>query len=77
MEPYPTPNLIEQNLNEILEAVSFTDKIIFGRMNYNKEVSLFKQHKKYYNEKADEVIKFCIHNGIQYYIKEKTITDDI
>lgn len=34
MEPYPTPNLIDQDINELLEAVSFTDKIIFGRTNY-------------------------------------------
>ena len=39
IEPYPTPNFIEQDLNEILEAISFCDKIIFGRLNYNKKVS--------------------------------------
>jgi len=33
IEPYPTPNLIEQNPMELLEAVSFTDKIIFGCTN--------------------------------------------
>lgn len=37
IEPYPTPNFIEQDLNEILEAISFCDKIIFGRLNYNKK----------------------------------------
>ena len=30
-------NLIEQSLQELLSAVSFTDRIIFGRTNYNKE----------------------------------------
>ena len=35
IEPYPTPNLIDQSLTEILEAVSFVDRIIFGRTNYN------------------------------------------
>ena len=40
IEPYPTPNFIEQDLNEILEAISFCDKIIFGRLNYNKKVSI-------------------------------------
>ena len=38
MEPYPTPNLIEQNLQAILETVKFVDKIIFGRTNYCKEI---------------------------------------
>lgn len=39
IEPYPTPNMIDQSLEEILKAVSFTDKSIFGRLHYNKEVS--------------------------------------
>ena len=63
MEPYPTPNLIDQDINELLEAVSFTDKIIFGRTNYCKEVSLgYPQHKHFYNEKAKQVIDFCEKN---------------
>ena len=78
MEPYPTPNLIDQDINELLEAVSFTDKIIFGRTNYCKEVSLgYPQHKHFYNEKAKQVIDFCDKNKIDSYIKEKTITPDI
>ena len=78
MEPYPTPNLIDQDINELLEAVSFTDKIIFGRTNYCKEVSLgYPQHKHFYNEKAEQVIDFCEKNKIDSYIKEKTITPDI
>ena len=35
IEPYPTPNIVNQRLDEILEEVSFVDKIIFGRLNYN------------------------------------------
>ena len=31
IEPYPTPNLIKQDLLEILNRVNFVDKIIFGR----------------------------------------------
>ena len=78
MDPYPTPNLIDQDINELLEAVSFTDKIIFGRTNYCKEVSLgYPQHKHFYNEKAKQVINFCEKNKIDSYIKEKTITPDI
>lgn len=78
MELYPTPNLIDQDINELLEAVSFTDKIIFGRTNYCKEVSLgYPQHKHFYNEKAKQVIDFCEKNKIDSYIKEKTITPDI
>ena len=39
IEPYPTPNIIRQDLMKILEAISFVDKIIFGRLNYNVKSS--------------------------------------
>lgn len=74
MEPYPTPNLLTQNLHELLEAISFVDKIIFGRTNYSTEVSSYKEHKAFYNQMAAEVISFCKERDIQYHIKEKTIT---
>ena len=75
MEPYPTPNLIAQDLHVLLESVSFVDKIIFGRTNYSKEVNEYKEHKDFYNKRAAEVIAFCEKHGIQYHIKEKTITE--
>ncbi len=58
IEPYPTPNLIEQNLDEILEAVSFTDKIIFGRTNYSKEVSAYKDHREFFDQQAKRLSGF-------------------
>lgn len=76
IEPYPTPNLINQDLKKILKAVSFVDKIIFGRTNYCKDVtSGYLEHKKFYNERAKEVIEFCTEKGIAYHIKDKTITE--
>lgn len=75
IEPYPTPNLIEQDLHQLLEAVNFVDRIIFGRTNYSKEVSSYKKHKQFYNECAAEVIEFCKSKGIAYHIKEKTISN--
>lgn len=75
IEPYPTPNLIEQDLQNILAAVNFVDKIIFGRTNYCKEVNAYKQHKAFYNRLAAQVTEFCEQHGIQYHIKEKTITE--
>ena len=74
IEPYPTPNLIKQDLRAILESVSFADKIIFGRTNYSKEVSAYKDHKDFYNQCASQVIKFCKERGISYHIKDGTIT---
>lgn len=76
IEPYPTPNLIDQNICEILEAVRFVDRVIFGRTNYNKTVSAYKQNKHFYNECAKEVIAFCEEQGISYHIKEKTQTKE-
>ena len=76
IEPYPTPNMIEQDLQELLEAVSFTDRIIFGRTNYSKVANSYKGHKHFYNECAAEVISFCQEHKIDYHIKEKTITEE-
>lgn len=75
IEPYPTPNIIEQDFDEILNAISFVDKIIFGRTNYSKVVSHYTQHKQFYNKLAYKTIEFSDRNNIEYHIKEKTITD--
>lgn len=72
MEPYPTPNLIQQDLIKILEAVSFVNKIIFGRLNYSVKSSEFKYTKEFYNSLAVSVIKFCKKNKISYHIKQGT-----
>jgi DNA repair photolyase len=72
IEPYPTPNMIEQDLGEILEAVSFTDNIIFGRLHYNKIVSEYKEHQKFYNACAYQVMYFCQEHGIHFHIKNGT-----
>ena len=49
VEPYPTPNIIIQNLSDVLESIKFVNKIIFGRTNYNKEVSAYPDCKNFYN----------------------------
>lgn len=74
IEPYPTPNIIEQDINDILEEINFVDKIIFGRTNYSKGISSYKKHKEFYNEQAEKVINFCTNKNIDYYIKDGTIT---
>lgn len=75
IEPYPTPNLVEQDINDLLAAVSFADKIIFGRTNYSKAVTAYTKHKAFYNDQAQVVIAFCEDHGIAYHIKEGTITE--
>jgi DNA repair photolyase len=73
IEPYPTPNIIEQNLSKILDAVGFVDKIIFGRLNYNKSVTQFKEKNIFYKNSADTVIEFCEKNKMEFHIKKGTI----
>jgi DNA repair photolyase len=75
VEPYPTPNIVEQDIRQVLEAIRFTDRIVFGRTNYSTEISAFRTHKIFYNEQAAIVMQFCIENGIDYYIKKGTITE--
>lgn len=74
IEPYPTPNIIDQDLKQILNEIKFVDKIIFGRTNYSKQITAYKMHKQFYNEQAQLVIDFCSENNIQYHIKNGTIT---
>jgi DNA repair photolyase len=74
IEPYPTPNLIQQDLTAVLEAVSFANRIIFGRTNYSKEISAYAKHKAFYNKQASIVIQFCKKRGIDYHIKNGTKT---
>ena len=75
MEPYPTPNFIEQDLKSILDAVGFCDKIIFGRLNYNKKVSEYKGYKQFFNDCTQIVIEYCKANNKKYHIKDGTITN--
>lgn len=74
VEPYPTPNIITQNLDDILKKISFTDKIIFGRTNYSNEITSYTAHKSFYNHEAQKVIDFCENQHISYHIKKGTIT---
>jgi len=75
MEPYPTPNLVKQNLAELLSRVSFVDKIIFGKLNYNTRSSKFIDSKKFYDDCAKEVILFCKKRNIECHIKFGTRTE--
>ncbi|MDP3057527.1 MAG: radical SAM protein [bacterium] len=76
MEPYPTPNFIKQDIEEILREIKFVDKIVFGKWNYNGMVGYFKDYKTFYNDSAYKVIKFCEKNNIKCHIKQGTIDDN-
>lgn len=76
MEPYPTPNLVKQDLLKILNKIKFVDKIIFGKLNYNVKVTKFQNNKNFYNNCANIVIDFCKKNNIEYHIKYGTKEKD-
>lgn len=73
MEPYPTPNICEQDLTEVLEAVNFVDHIVFGRMNYNSLAS-GDENKRFYNECVATVKSYCKYHNIRCTIKKGTET---
>lgn len=75
IEPYPTPNIIRQDLIEILRTVSFVDEIIFGRLNYSARIKDFPYAKAFYSSQAEAVMNFCERNNIADHIKDGTITE--
>jgi len=72
IEPYPTPNILRQNLEEILEAISFVDRIIFGKLNYNVKSSQFEWTDEFYKSQVGVIKNFCKKNKISCYIKHGT-----
>jgi len=78
MEPYPTPQLDGQaeNIEKILERISFVNKIIFGKLNYhrltkysNNYDQIWKNNNDFYKAMVQKVINFCEKNNIKYHIK--------
>jgi len=56
----------------ILAELYFVDKIIFGKCNYNKVVTSYKDRDEFYTHTAGSVIDFCKKNDISYHIKKGT-----
>lgn len=77
MEPYPTPNIVEQSLSWIITELWWIDKLVFGRWNYNKLVSQYKAHNEFYSECIDTVKDICTHYGIEYLIKKGTVIENV
>lgn len=65
MEPYPTPNIVDQKLESILEKISFTGNIYFGGWNYNNIVKNFCDYKAFYASQAGILRSFCKRKGIE------------
>jgi DNA repair photolyase len=65
IEPYPTPNIEKQNLEDLLRAVDFVDHLYFGRWNYNPVIRNFIYHREFYRDQARLVRQFCTGHGIE------------
>jgi DNA repair photolyase len=65
MEPYPTPNISNQDLREILEAVAFVDSLYFGGWNYNARIVEYAGQQTYYREQSAFVRRFCREHAIR------------
>lgn len=64
MEPYPTPNIIAQDLGSILGKMDFVGKLYFGGWNYNKIATGFPGREDFYREQAGIANSFCEERGI-------------
>lgn len=76
VEPYPTPNIIEQDLIHILESINFVERIIYGRLHYNSQVSKYTSNRAFYNQSSLDVIGYCKQHNIKCHIKNKTMVVD-
>lgn len=75
IEPYPTPTIDEtaSDIDNILNKIKFVNKIIFGKLNYNK---LANNRDYFYQKMAAKVIAFCKENNIKYHIKRGTTSNE-
>lgn len=73
IEPYPTPNVHMQELQPILDAISFTNRIVFGRAHYDKRTNAYKDLDMFYYSAVEQVRAFCKSNAIECHIKKGTV----
>lgn len=61
IEPYPAPDIVQQDIMQLLAAISFVDWIGFGKNNYNGSDS---QHTAFYRDTRAAIAEFCQQNNI-------------
>jgi DNA repair photolyase len=66
MEPYPTPNIWQQDVLRVLEAVDFADEIRLGQLNYNDTVKQYPGWRAFYRQTGVTARDWCAAHGIQY-----------
>jgi DNA repair photolyase len=59
IEPYPTPNIVEQEIRPLLEAVAFVDELYFGGWNYSPLAGAGADRGAFYREQGRIARAFC------------------
>lgn len=71
MEPYPPSAIHKQNIQHLLEELSFVDLIIFGMWNYDKRART-EEARREYAENIQSITDFCKSNNIRLHVKSDT-----
>ena len=59
MEPYPTPNIVRQDVEPLLETVAFVDELYFGGWNYSPLPGASAERDRFYRSQGRIVRAFC------------------
>ena len=68
IEPYPTPNIVRQEIGPLLEAVAFVDELYFGGWNYSPLPGGSVQRDSFYRARARTVRAFCRQHEIKGFL---------
>jgi len=66
MEPYPPPNIWQQDVLHVLEAVDFVNEIRLGQLNYNDIVKQYPGWRAFYRQTGVTARDWCAAHGIGY-----------
>ena len=74
IEPYPTPNIDPGSVDveRLLEALSFVDRVVFGKWNYNALASAHEREHGFYGDVAARVAAWCARSGKSLHMKSGT-----
>ena len=65
IEPYPTPNIMRQEIGPLLEAVAFVDELYFGGWNYSPLAGASAERDGFYRSQGRVVRAFCQQHRIR------------
>ena len=65
IEPYPTPNIMRQEIGPLLEAVAFVDELYFGGWNYSPLAGASAERDLFYRSQGRVVRAFCQQHRIR------------